>query len=101
MGLAAGSKVIDVGCGIGGVAFPMAEVTGASGLVTTPYEFFVHATSGTLTHAVEVGDITRTELDEWLGEQAALNVKGVFSMHGYLYASPGHAEAASWLSDQS
>jgi ubiquinone/menaquinone biosynthesis C-methylase UbiE len=46
--------------------------------VSTPYEFFVHAASGTLTDAVEVGDITRTESDDWLGEQAALNAKGDF-----------------------
>jgi ubiquinone/menaquinone biosynthesis C-methylase UbiE len=32
LNLAAGSKVLDLGCGIGGATFPLAEITGPSGL---------------------------------------------------------------------
>lgn len=32
LSLAAGQRVLDVGCGIGGATFPLAEVTGANGL---------------------------------------------------------------------
>src|SRR5262245_8102702 len=33
MNLAAGHKVLDLGCGIGGATFPLADVTGPTGLV--------------------------------------------------------------------
>jgi ubiquinone/menaquinone biosynthesis C-methylase UbiE len=45
---------------------------------STPYEFLKLAVSGALLKAAEQGLVSRAEVDEWLGEQAALHSSGDF-----------------------
>jgi hypothetical protein len=52
MNLAPGDKVLDLGCGIGGSAFALAEFTGPTGLVAG--------------------------VEEWFAEQASLHASGDF-----------------------
>jgi ubiquinone/menaquinone biosynthesis C-methylase UbiE len=46
--------------------------------ITSPYEFLVRVMTDSLVKAAESGIITRTEVDEWLGEQAAIHASGDF-----------------------
>ena len=46
--------------------------------VTSPHEFMLRAIGGALTKAAEDGIVPRSEVEEWLGEQASLQASGDF-----------------------
>ncbi|MBS0164408.1 MAG: hypothetical protein JSS48_17785 [Nitrospira sp.] len=46
--------------------------------VSTPYEFFLRAIAGSVCKAAEDGTIPRSEAEEFLAEQAALQQSGDF-----------------------
>ena len=46
--------------------------------LTTPHEFLARSMTGTLSNAVEQGIVSRSEVDEWLSEQASLHASGDF-----------------------
>jgi ubiquinone/menaquinone biosynthesis C-methylase UbiE len=46
--------------------------------VSAPHEILTSAFTSTLTNAVESGEISRAEVDDWLGEQSALHASGDF-----------------------
>jgi ubiquinone/menaquinone biosynthesis C-methylase UbiE len=46
--------------------------------LSTPHEFLVRAMTGALSKAAEDGIVPRSEVDEWLGEQALLHLSGDF-----------------------
>ena len=46
--------------------------------IASPYEFLVRAMAGSLSKAAEDGIVPRSEVDEWLGEQALLHASGDF-----------------------
>lgn len=46
--------------------------------LTTPHEFFLRVVSGALSKAVADGLVPRSEVDQWLGEQASLHARGDF-----------------------
>jgi ubiquinone/menaquinone biosynthesis C-methylase UbiE len=46
--------------------------------IASPYEFFVRAMAGSLSKAAEDGVVPRSEVDEWLAEQASLHASGDF-----------------------
>lgn len=52
--------------------------------VNTSHPFQVHAMSGVLAEAVARGVITKSDLDTWQSEQAALNASGDF-LHAWLF----------------
>jgi hypothetical protein len=46
--------------------------------LATPHKVFVHAVAGSLHKAAEQGVVPRSEVDEWLAEQASLDASGNF-----------------------
>ena len=46
--------------------------------IATPHEFFLRAMAGGVSNAAENGLVTRSQVDEWLVEQASLHASGDF-----------------------
>lgn len=59
--------------------------------IATPYEFIALAMAGALSKAVESGIVSRSEVDEWLGEQASLHESGDFLQMWFLVHVSGLA----------
>jgi ubiquinone/menaquinone biosynthesis C-methylase UbiE len=56
----------------------LADLKAETFAVVTPYEFLVRVMAGSLSRAAEDGVVSRSEVDEWLGEQASLHAKDDF-----------------------
>jgi ubiquinone/menaquinone biosynthesis C-methylase UbiE len=60
------------------------DIEVATFALSTPYEFFLRAVTGSLEKAVQTGTVSRGEVDDWMGEQAALQARGEF-FHAWLF----------------
>jgi ubiquinone/menaquinone biosynthesis C-methylase UbiE len=60
------------------------DVTRETFSANTPHEFLTRAMTGALAKAALDGIVSRAEVDEWLGEQAALEASGDF-FHAWLF----------------
>lgn len=73
----------------------LARASGLKGLLIevfgfhTPYEFFLKVIAASLKRAAEVGNAAREEVEEFLGEQAALEAKGDFFQAWYFVLVSG------------